>query len=125
MGIHCLFTDFADSAWIKVFGDTAQEVLGLTADNVKEIEEGEGGRKALESAIFRQGEMCNRPFQVTLRAKMCNRQGEARRDITCIYARPLSVGETERLLVQEVNHILANPMEEQVAQQVAKAAGCM
>merc|ERR1712087_348878 len=46
LNIRCRFADFADSAWITTFHEGAQEVLGLTADKVKELEEGEGGREA-------------------------------------------------------------------------------
>merc|ERR1712217_403417 len=121
LNIRCRFADFADSAWITTFHEGAQEVLGLTADKMKEIEEGEAGREALESAIFSQ--YFSQPLQVTLRAKMDSYQGEARPNITCIDARPLSRGDKGRLLLQEISYMLANPTEEQVSQQVAKAAG--
>merc|ERR1712187_220673 len=96
LNIRCRFADFADSAWITTFHEGAQEVLSLTADKVKEIEEGEGGREALEGAIFSQ--YFSQPLQVTLRAKLDSYQGEARPNITCIDARPLSRGDKGRLL---------------------------
>merc|ERR1712137_1504938 len=113
LNIRCRFADFADSAWITTFHEGAQEVLGLTAEKVKEIEDGAGGREALEAEVFSQ--YFSQPLQVTLRAKLDSYNGESRSNITCIDARPLARGEKGRLLLQEINHMLANSTGEQAA----------
>merc|ERR1712217_813447 len=51
LNIRCRFADFADSAWITTFHEAAQQVLGMKAEEVQELENGNGGREGLEAAI--------------------------------------------------------------------------
>ena len=88
-------------------------MLGLTAEKVQEIENGKGGREALEAAIS--STYFNQPLQVILRAKLDSYNGEARCNITCIEARALTRAERGRLLLQEISQMLANPTGDQVA----------
>merc|ERR1711879_313095 len=94
LNIRCRFMDFADSAWITTFHEAAQQVLDLKAEEVQNMEGGEGGRELLESAMSTK--YFNQPLQVTLRAKMDTYQGEPRQNITCVDARPVDRGERGR-----------------------------
>merc|ERR1712226_1159208 len=38
LNIRCRFGDYSDSAWITTFHEPAQQVLGMTAEHVQEIE---------------------------------------------------------------------------------------
>lgn len=105
LNIRCRFADFGDSAWITTFHEGAQQVLDLKAEEVQKIENGEGGREALEAAIS--SKYFNQPLQVTLRAKMDSYNGEARSNITCVDARPLERGERGRLMLQEITAMLS------------------
>merc|ERR1711957_650716 len=103
--IRVSLRDYADSAWITTFHEAAQNVLGLKSEEVQEMEAGSGGREALEATIS--SKYFNEPMQVTLRAKMDNYMGEARSNITCVDARPMSRGEHGRSLLKEISTMLA------------------
>merc|ERR1712217_973393 len=51
LNIRCRFSDFEDSAWITTFHEAAQDILGLKSEEAQAIENGSGGREALEAAI--------------------------------------------------------------------------
>jgi hypothetical protein len=98
--IRCRFGDAKDNAWLTTFHEAAERVLGMKAEEAQSIEQGEGGREALEAAVtekyFRQ------PLQLTVRAKFETYNGEARTSVSCIDARPVSHGQHGRALLKEV-----------------------
>jgi len=102
--LRCRFADFGDAAWLTTFHEAAQQVLGISAERAGELEQGEG-REALEAAVsacyFRQ------PLKLTLRAKLDSFNGEARTNVTCIDARPVSRGERGRVMMKEIREKLA------------------
>merc|ERR1719243_332613 len=74
LNVRCRFADYGDSCWLTTFHEPAQKVLGLTGERCRELEEGAGGREALEAAVRNQffGEL----LQVTVRAKLDTYNGE-------------------------------------------------
>mmetsp|Transcript_114103 Transcript_114103/g.285448 ORF Transcript_114103/g.285448 Transcript_114103/m.285448 type:complete len:597 (-) Transcript_114103:57-1847(-) len=109
MNIRCRFSDFADSAWLTTFHEAAQKVLGYTAEQVKEMESGEGGRDGLEAAVRR----CyfSEPLQLTIRAKLDSYNGEQRANITCSDARPVQRGVHGRSMLSSIKEMLARQAE--------------
>lgn len=105
LNVRCRFADYKDSCWLTTFHEPAQKVLRLTGEQCRELEQGAGGREALEAAVRKRffGEL----FQVTVRAKLDNYRGEPQANITCVDARPVSHGERGRAMVKEIHEILA------------------
>jgi len=102
--LRCRFADFADNAWLTTFHEAAQLVAGMTAEQAQGIEQGPGGREALDAAIA--GKYFNQPLQLTVRAKLDTYNGEARTNVTCIDARPVQRGEHGRAMLQEIREKL-------------------
>lgn len=105
LNIRCRFADYEDSAWITTFHEAAQQVLGMKAEEVKDLEAGGSGRENLEAAIS--SKYFNQPLQVTLRAKLDTYNGQPRPNITCIDARPVSRGDHGRTLLKEISAMLS------------------
>merc|ERR1712039_598380 len=104
LNIRCRFADYADSAWITTFHEGAQQVLGLKAEEVQELEKGD--RDNLEAIVGHT--YFNQPLQVTLRAKLETYQGEQRANITCIDAKPAGRGERGRVMLKEIADMLSS-----------------
>lgn len=102
--VRCRFSDFEDSAWLTTFHEGAVRVLGMEGQQARDLEKAEG-REALESAIRNQ--YFTQPLQVTARAKLDNYNGEPRVNIICAEARPVNLGEHGRVLLQEIQEMLA------------------
>eukprot|EP00413_Alexandrium_margalefii_P017063 CAMPEP_0204531998 /NCGR_PEP_ID=MMETSP0661-20131031/11482_1 /ASSEMBLY_ACC=CAM_ASM_000606 /TAXON_ID=109239 /ORGANISM="Alexandrium margalefi, Strain AMGDE01CS-322" /LENGTH=461 /DNA_ID=CAMNT_0051538197 /DNA_START=54 /DNA_END=1439 /DNA_ORIENTATION=+ len=98
--LRCRFADFGDNAWLTTFHEAAEQVVGMTAQQAQSIEQGEGGREALDAAIA--GTYFSRPLQLTVRAKLDTYNGEARTNVTCIDARPVPRGEHGRAMLREM-----------------------
>merc|ERR1711907_361067 len=81
------------------------QVVGITAEEAKGKEVGDGGREALEE-ILRQ-RYFSEPLQLTIRAKMEMYQGEKRANIGCVDARPISYGQHGRTLLKDIDEMLA------------------
>uniref|UniRef100_A0A7S0BBJ9 Replication protein A subunit n=1 Tax=Pyrodinium bahamense TaxID=73915 RepID=A0A7S0BBJ9_9DINO len=103
--LRCRFADHCDNAWLTTFHEAAQEVAGITAEQAQKMEQGEGGREALEAAIM--GKYFNRPLQLTLRAKAEVYNGESRTSVTCIDARPVPRGQHGRHMLKEIREHVA------------------
>jgi len=103
LNVRCRFSDFEDSAWLTTFHEAAQEVLAMKADEVREMEL-HGDREKLESII--RGKYFGAPLQLTVRAKLDTWNGETRTGITCIDARPVSLGEHGRKMLSDVLSML-------------------
>jgi len=103
--LRCRFADFVDNAWLTTFHEAAQQVLGMSAEQAQALEQGEGGREALEAAIARR--YFALPLQLTLRAKLDTFNGETRTNVTCIDARPAPRGERGRAMLKEIHEMLA------------------
>merc|ERR1712083_580939 len=89
---------------ITTFHEGAQQVLGMKAEEVQELETGIAGREALEAAIG--NAYFSQPLQVTLRAKLDSYNGEVKSNVTCIDARPVSRAEHGRALLKDINEML-------------------
>ena len=96
---RCKFSDFADSPWLTTFDEASQKLIGLSAEQLKALEDGHG-REAAEMAVRM---AYNRELlQLTVRAKHDSWNGEPRTNVTCIDARPVSRGERGRAMVREI-----------------------
>jgi len=104
LNIRCRFADFTDGAWLTTFHEAAQSVLGLAAEQAKEIESREDGREALEAAIRRR--YFHQPLQVSVRAKLDTYNGEQRANITCFDARPVNYGQHGRTMLKSIREML-------------------
>jgi len=107
LNIRCKFSDVTDSAWLTTFHEAAVKVLDKTAEEVKTIETGEGGREAVEATIRR----CyfSQPLQLGIRVKQDTYNGETRANISCIDARPVQRGAHGRTMLKEISEMLAKP----------------
>lgn len=115
LNIRCRFVDFEDQAWLTTFHEAAQRVLGMTAEDVRALEQGatsgdrdrtEDTRERLEAAI--QARYFAKPMSLIVRAKLDTYNGEPRSNITVVEARPVNRGEHGRFLLKEIKEILAN-----------------
>eukprot|EP00933_Yihiella_yeosuensis_P015956 TRINITY_DN1377_c1_g1_i1.p1 TRINITY_DN1377_c1_g1~~TRINITY_DN1377_c1_g1_i1.p1 ORF type:complete len:467 (+),score=129.39 TRINITY_DN1377_c1_g1_i1:62-1462(+) len=104
LNIRCKFVDDEDSAWLTTFHEAAQKVLTMDADEVKQLESGEG-REGLEKAL--RHKFYQQQFQVSVRAKQDTYNGESRTNVTCNDARPVPIAEHSRLLMKEIQDMLA------------------
>merc|ERR1712190_603848 len=77
----------------------------MTAEEAGNMERGDGGREALEAAV--RSRYLDEPLQVTVRAKMDSYNNEVRTGTTCIDARPVQRGEHGRVMLRELNEMLA------------------
>ncbi|CAK0897627.1 unnamed protein product [Prorocentrum cordatum] len=104
LALRCKFSDLADSPWMTTFHEASQKAVGMSAEQIKALEDGEG-REAVEAAIRRAYML--EPVQLTVRAKYDYYNGEPRTNVTCIDVRPVSRGERGRAMLQEIGHMLA------------------
>jgi replication factor A1 len=102
--LRCKFSDFADSPWLTTFHEAAQKVVGLSAEQIKSLEDGEG-REAAEAAVRKA--YLQEPMRLTVRAKLDSYNGEPRTNVVCIDAQPVSPGERGRMILQEIGQMLA------------------
>jgi replication factor A1 len=102
--LRCKFSDFADSPWLTTFHEAAAKVVGLSAEQVKALEDGEG-REAAEAAVRKA--YLQEPVQLIVRAKLDSYNGEVRTNVTCIDARPVSLGERGRAMLGEISEMVA------------------
>eukprot|EP00932_Pfiesteria_piscicida_P006436 SRR837773.16378.p1 GENE.SRR837773.16378~~SRR837773.16378.p1 ORF type:complete len:283 (+),score=104.52 SRR837773.16378:103-951(+) len=106
MNLRCKFSDFSDAAWLTTFHEPAQSVLGTTAEDIKAMEAGEGGRDAVEATIRRQ--YFSQPMQVTVRAKLDSYNGEPRANVTCVDVRPVNRGVHGRAMLKSITEMLGS-----------------
>mmetsp|Transcript_90600 Transcript_90600/g.233835 ORF Transcript_90600/g.233835 Transcript_90600/m.233835 type:complete len:458 (-) Transcript_90600:164-1537(-) len=104
LNIRCRFVDFGDSAWLTTFHEAAQSVLELSADEAKCIEQGEGGREALEGIL--RAKYFGQPLQLGVRAKLDTYNGDTRPNVTCFDARPVQRGVHGRALLRDIHSML-------------------
>jgi len=110
LNVRCRFVDFEDQAWLTSFDEAATKILGMTAQEVRDLEQaaaqkGEAGREELEAAI--RSRYFDKPMSVTVRAKMDNYNGEPRTNVTVIAARPVSRSEHGRVMLKEIQELLS------------------
>jgi len=99
-----------DGVWLTTFHEAAQQVLGITAEELhvaeKEAREnGEGGREALQARI--KAQYFAKPLQVTVRAKVDTYNGEARTNVTCVSAGAVQPVESGRKMLAEIESMLS------------------
>eukprot|EP00450_Noctiluca_scintillans_P008392 CAMPEP_0194503094 /NCGR_PEP_ID=MMETSP0253-20130528/28191_1 /TAXON_ID=2966 /ORGANISM="Noctiluca scintillans" /LENGTH=469 /DNA_ID=CAMNT_0039345345 /DNA_START=60 /DNA_END=1469 /DNA_ORIENTATION=+ len=110
MNLRCRFVDAEDGVWLTTFHEAAQQVLGITAEELhvaeKEAREnGEGGREALQARI--KAQYFAKPLQVTVRAKVDTYNGEARTNVTCVSAGAVQPVESGRKMLAEIESMLS------------------
>jgi len=110
LNARCRIVDFADQAWFTTFHEAAQQILGMTAEEVHKMErdvagQGDDGRELLEAAIRKQ--YFARPLELTVRAKLDSYNGQVRPNVTVVDARQVQRGEHGRRMLKEVQEMLA------------------
>jgi len=110
VNVRCRFADYEDQAWLTSFHEAAVKILGMSADEIRALElaaaeKGEAGREELEAQIRKR--YFDKPMNITVRAKMDTYNGEARANVTVIDARPVSYGEHGRLMLKNIQELLA------------------
>jgi len=98
--LRCRFADARDNAWLTTFHEAAEQVVGLKAEEAQNIEQGNGGREALEGLVI--AKYFDEPFQLTVRAKSETYNGEMRTSVSCIDARPVPRAQHGRAMLKEV-----------------------
>merc|ERR1719270_2380881 len=104
LNLRCRFADREDSVWVTTFHEPAQSVLSMKSEEAQALQNGDGGREALESAISRR--YFHSPLQLTVRAKLDTYGGQCRTNIACINARPVPLREHGRVLLKEIRQLL-------------------
>merc|ERR1712176_1451122 len=51
LNTRCKYVDFGDGCWLTTFHEGAQDVLGMAAEKVAELDTGSDGRERLEGAL--------------------------------------------------------------------------
>lgn len=102
--LRCRFNDATDAVWLTTFHEPVQTLLGMTSEEARALESGEGGRDALERAISNQ--YFSRPLQVTTKARLEMFNGQPKTNTMCIDARPVSLREHGRALMKEIRQML-------------------
>lgn len=114
--LRCRFADGHDKVWLTTFDEPSQTVVGLQAEEARQLEAaggGErggggrerGGREVLEAAVAK---ACfRRPLQLTVKATLVQYNGQMRTNIVCVDARPVPRREHGRLLLREIRALLA------------------
>lgn len=104
LNIRCQFTDSTDSIWMTTFHEGAAAVLGMSADDVRALEQApEELDEKLRNLYY------STPLQLTVRAKGEVYNGEARTAISCIQARGLDCAEHSERLLNEIRQMLGVP----------------
>eukprot|EP00931_Biecheleriopsis_adriatica_P067436 TRINITY_DN41578_c0_g1_i1.p1 TRINITY_DN41578_c0_g1~~TRINITY_DN41578_c0_g1_i1.p1 ORF type:complete len:457 (+),score=119.95 TRINITY_DN41578_c0_g1_i1:69-1439(+) len=104
LNLRCRFMDETDGFWVTTFHEAAQKAIGLTAEQVKQIEQ-DKGREAMEAEL--KAAYFGDLLQVTLRAKPDMYNGESRTNVTCVAAQPAPLGERGRSMLSEIRSMLA------------------
>lgn len=104
LNLRCKFVDSTDTVWLTTFHEAAQKAVIMDAVDVKALEEGPGGRAALEAAIQRS--YFQQPLQVTVKARSDDYQGQQRTNVTCVDARPVPMAEHGRIMLKEISDML-------------------
>jgi len=97
------FTDFEDKAWITTFHESDLKILGMEAEQARNIELNEG-RAAFEAVLRKQ--YFQQPYQLTVRATPDTFNGEPNTNISCIDVRPVSCGEHGSAMLKEIHEML-------------------
>jgi len=109
LNLRCRFVDSEDQTWLTCFNEAATKVLGMSAEQVKELEDaaavkGEAGREELEAAIKKS--YFGTPFRLTVRGKLDTYNGEARPNFSVVDAKPVSYREHGREMLKDVHEFL-------------------
>mmetsp|Transcript_60894 Transcript_60894/g.113882 ORF Transcript_60894/g.113882 Transcript_60894/m.113882 type:complete len:382 (-) Transcript_60894:92-1237(-) len=104
LNLRCRFEDASGNFWVTTFHPAAEKVLGITAQEVADLEKAEG-REATEAKI--KGVYYGQVVQVQLRAKPDNYNGEMRTNMSCTAAQPVSRRDHGRAMLKEIDELLA------------------
>jgi len=106
LNTRCRFVDYSDSAWMTTFHEGAELLLGMSGDQVRSLEKGPGEGNEIDEQL-KPRYYTGTPYQLTIRSKTDVYQGESRCNISCVNARPIQRGEHGRLLLSEIDQMLA------------------
>jgi len=106
LNTRCRFADFSDECWLTTFHEAAQDVVGMTAEKVAELDVGSDGRERLE-AVLRQRCFLE-PIELRVRARLEMYQGELRSNVSCVGAAPVNRKEHGRKMLSEIQQMLSS-----------------
>mmetsp|Transcript_113163 Transcript_113163/g.178013 ORF Transcript_113163/g.178013 Transcript_113163/m.178013 type:complete len:467 (-) Transcript_113163:240-1640(-) len=106
LNLRCRFVDAEDQSWLTCFNEAATKVLGMSAEEVSELEKaaavkGEAGREELDAAIRKT--YFGKPFRLTVRGKLETYNGETRPDFKVVDARPVNYGDRGREMLKDIH----------------------
>lgn len=104
LNLRCRFEDASGNCWLTTFHPAAEKILALSAQEVQDIEQNQG-REGIENKLKETyyGEM----LQIIVRAKPESYNGESRTGVSCIAASPAPVREHSRMMLKEIEDMLA------------------
>lgn len=105
LNARCRFSDFDDSAWLGTFHEPAIQVLGMTGEEISNMEKSDGGRERLEAAV--RARYFSEPLQLVVRAKLDSYNGEPRPNVSCIDACAVNYAEHGREMLKNIHAMLA------------------
>jgi replication factor A1 len=103
MHARCRFSDFGDSVWLSTFHEAASVVFGMSGEELAALDQ--SGRERLETVLRQRCFL--EPMEITARAKLDMYQGEAKPNVTCIGATPVSYGVRGRKMLGEIQELIA------------------
>lgn len=102
LNLRCQFTDSTDSTWMTTFHEGATAVLGMSADEIRQLES-----QTLDELEDKLRQLYySMPLHLTVRAKGEVYQGEPRTSISCINARVLDCADQSERLMAEIRQML-------------------
>merc|ERR1712176_201155 len=104
LNTRCKYVDFGDGCWLTTFHEGAQDVLGMAAEKVAELDTGSDGRERLEGALRQRFFL--EPLELKVRARLEMYQGEARANVSCVSAAPVNRREHGRRMLSEIYEML-------------------
>lgn len=104
LNLRCHFADTTNAAWLTTFHEPAEQVLGMQADAVAEIDVG-SEREKLESLLKQRYFI--EPMEITVRSKLDSYMGEPRPNSTCVGAVPVNRKVHGRKMLSEIKEMLA------------------
>jgi len=103
--MRCAIADAYGTAWVNLFNDQAEQLLGMKADDIAKLKEG-GEQEVLEyERVMKAAQATEWTMRVSVRAE--EYQGEARRRIAVQSMGTVDFAKESGLLVNKINALLA------------------
>jgi len=95
------YQDLSDSIWLPTFDEPAQQIFGLTGEDVRSAEQrGDKLEELFQKRIYLQ------PFKLNVRVRQDTYNGEMRPKVEVNNARPVSYAEHGKAMLQEIIEML-------------------